>query len=224
MKRYKQEIEKLMKLSLKEKIQYICDYYILWIIGFAVLIFVSGYLIMNYIHNNRDQHLYVAFVNTYANFDVNSDFYQEYAAYSNIDTNKETIIFDTQNYFDLTKGDSTGNYYYEKMVVLLDAGTADAVVMEKDNFEAMANRGRLMDLRHERTKHLLEKYDERMITISHTDETGETREIPVGIDLSDSKLVMEEQAYAGECVLGISAYAQHIDSVEVFLSYALGEE
>lgn len=212
---------KLEGLSHRERAQYIWDYYKLWILAFCAVVFVFGYMISNYVHNNRENHIYIAFVNTYADFGENTDFYKGYAEKSKTDTTEENIVFDTENYFDLDKGNVTGNYYYEKLVVLLDGSTADAVVMDRDNMEIMGTRGRLMNLKNKKTEHLLEQYSNRIVTVSCTDENGKKLQIPIGIDISDSKVVRQEHAYEGDCVLGISANAQHIDAIGEFLTYIL---
>lgn len=111
------------------------------------------------------------------------------------------------------------NHYYEKAVVLMDSGTMDAIVMEPENLALLGEHGRLIDLNDGRTKALVEQYSDRLITVSHTDEDGIEREIPVGIDISDSALV-KQGAYKS-CAIGICADAQHIEAIETFLTYIL---
>lgn len=217
-----QEKQKLSGLSRKAKLTYIWDYYKLFLIGAAALVLLAWYIISSMMHAAQDTYVYITYVNTFANIGEDSDFWQGYTDYCAVDESQYNIIFDAENYFDMTQDHVTGNYYYEKAVVLFDSQTMDAIVMERENLAALGQSGRLIDLQDSRTKHLAERYADRLITISHTDESGVVREIPVGIDISDSILVTKEKAYT-DCALGISADAQHIEAVEKFLNYILQE-
>ena len=77
--------------------------------------------------------------------------------------------------------------------------------MAPDSLSALAQSGRLTDLRLEQTKALLERYSDRLICFQ-SDTDGA---IPVGIDLSDSLLVTKYRVYSPEegCALGICAHS-----------------
>lgn len=211
------EREKIRGLSGKKKLGYIWDYYKLWIIGFAALILFAVYMVGSYIHGNRENHIYVMCVNTFADIGERSEFWQGYADFCGVDPQEENVVFDVENYFDMSKSNVTGNHYYEKAVVLIDSGTMDAIVLEKENLALLGQSGRLTDLRNERTRELAEKYEDRLITIRHTNEDGVTEEIPVGIDISDSLLAAEGEYET--CALGIATGAQHVEAVGEFLDY-----
>ena len=106
--------------------------------------------------------------------------------------------------------------------MLIDSKTADALVMETKNLVALGRSGRLIDLNNEKTKQLMERYSDRLITTEVADEDGTTREVPVGIDISDSRLVTRDRAYE-ECALGISETIDDVQAVEEFLNYLIGE-
>lgn len=218
----KQEKTKLHGMTVSQKMHYIWDYYKLWIIGIAALVVFSGYIVTNYRNANRDNHIYIAFVNTMAELGEGSDFWEGYVDFSGVDVKEETVTFDTENYFDMTKNSVTGNHYYEKVVVLIDSKTADALVMETKNLVALGQSGRLIDLNNEKTKPLMERYSDRLITADVEDEDGNTRKVAVGIDISDSRLVTRDRAYE-ECALGISETIEDVQSVEEFLAYLIGE-
>lgn len=215
----KREREKLQPLSPRQKLAYIWEYYKLWIIGCVALVLFAWYMVGNYIHANREPHVYIMYVNTFADIGQDSDFWQGYVDFAGVDTAQEDVTFDVENYFDMSKSNINGNHYYEKAVVLMDSGTMDAIVMEPENLALLGEHGRLIDLNDGRTKALVEQYSDRLITVSHTDEDGIEREIPVGIDISDSALV-KQGAYES-CAIGICADAQHIEAIETFLAYIL---
>lgn len=132
------------------------------------------------------------------------------------------------SFFDPAAGNVTGNEYYEMFVAHVEAGTLDAVTMEKESLVALGSSGRLIDLHDERCASILEKYGDRLVYCEPYDETyqeeyGEAL-VPVGIDISDSILMTKYHIYPDSCVLGIGAYAQHSDAVELFLDYVLGAE
>lgn len=214
------EREKLQPLSTRQKLAYIWDYYKLWIIGIVALVLFSGYMVSNYIHANRETHVYIMYVNTFAEIGQDSDFWQGYVDFADVDAAQENVSFDAENYFKMAN--ANGNTYYEKAVVLMDSGTMDAIVMEPEELAQLGEHGRLIDLNNEKTRALAEKYSDRLITVPVTDDDGTAREIPVGIDISDSTLVTQQGAYES-CAIGICSDAQHIDAVETFLAYILQE-
>lgn len=221
MNAFEREKKKLQSLSGRQKLLYIWDYYRLWIIGGAALLLIAAYLISSAVHANRENRIYVMFVNTFGELGQDSSFWQGYVDFCGVDTGQENVVFDAQNYFDMSKQNVTGNHYFEKAVVLADSGTMDAIVMERDNLTHLGESGRLIDLRDDRTAFLAERYAERLITVSVADEDGVLRDIPVGIDISDSRLVTN-RAYE-DCALGIPAQAQHLQAVGEFLEYVLME-
>lgn len=217
-----QEKQKFSHLPVKQKLWYLWDYYRLWIAGGVALLLVVGFLVGNYIRANRESYVYLLYVNTFADIGEHSAFWEGYVDFCGADPAQVNITFDTENYYDMTKGSVTGNHYYEKTVVLIDSGTMDGIVMETENLARLGESGRLIDLQDERTRALAEEYADRLITVTHTEEDGQQREIPVGIDISDSTLVTQENAYV-DCALGIAAGATHIEAVEQFLEYVLQE-
>lgn len=218
----KQEREKLAALSLRQKLRYIWDYYKLWLIGLAAVMLVAGYLVHHYSNVKKETDIYVAFVGTMEDIGQDSRFWQGYVEEAGVDAKTVNVTFDTENYFDMTAGSVVGNHYYEKVVVLSDGGTLDAIVMEPEHLALFGASGRLLDLRDERVAALLDRYADRVITVPYIEENGTVSEVPAGIDLTGSRLIEQEQAYTS-CALGISANASHLDAVERFLEYLLQE-
>lgn len=219
MKWFEAERRKLEGMTAGKRMEYIWQYYKLWIVGILSLTMLAVYLghgIANSVHQN---HLYVLFVNTYADLGDGSAFWKGYA--KEIDTRKENVIFDTGNFFDMEN--TTGNHYYEKAVVLLDGGIADAVVMDTEGLCALGAGGRLMDWADPRLDALRERYADRLLTVSVSEADSPVREVIVGVDLSDCRLVSEDHAYT-DCALGISAEAQHLDAVGQFMEYLFPKE
>ena len=104
-------------------------------------------------------------------------------------------------------------------MTLADAGVLDFIVMEPDSLEALAQSGRLRDLRLEETAALLERYADRPVYF----ESAAEGRIPVGFDLSDSLLVTKYGLYPEGCALGIAANTENIGQISLFLEFVLQE-
>ncbi len=217
----KQERQKLKTMTPAKQLEYIWQYYKLWLCGFAALAAVLVYTGTSIASAVKDNYLYLVFVGTYADIGEGSAFYKDFLSFSGTDPQTQSVIFDTGNYFNMAEEDVTGNHYFEKVTVLIDSRTADALVMEPDNLTAFGANGRLMDLSDPRARLLTDQYADRLITTSFTDEQGQIQNIPVGFDISDSILMTKFNLYADGCALGISSDAQHIDAVGQFLNYLL---
>ena len=210
------------------RIRYIWDYYKIRILaGCALLLFIC-YMAVSVRRNMRDTFLCVIFANTTADIGDGSILEKKFATAAGLDESGPAVRFDADTYFSLTEGRTTGNYYYQKTVVLLDSQTADAVVCDRENLEILASRGRLLDLRDQRAGDILERYSDRIITVPR-DSSGDAQpgdvpeEVPAAIDISDSRLVTEYRAYDQPCAIGLSAAAPHPDAVMEFLEYILAD-
>ena len=123
------------------------------------------------------------------------------------------------SWFDPTVQGGTNNSYYQAFVALSESGDLDVLVMGKDGLAGIGRSGRLLDLNDEKCAGIRSKYGERIVTCEPYDEEYSTEPVPVGIDVSDSLLVTKYHLYDGDCVLGINAYTERLESVEMFLEF-----
>lgn len=219
----KRERHKLKGMTPAKQLEYIWQYYKLWLCGFAALTAILVYTGTSIANAVKDNYLYLVFVGTYADIGDGSTFYKDFVSFADINPRRQNVIFDTGNYFNMAKEDVTGNHYFEKTTVLIDSKTADALIMEPDNLTAFGANGRLMDLNDQRVRLLTDQYADRLITASITDEQGQLQKIPVGFDISNSILMTKFNVYADGCALGVSSEAQHIDAIGQFLNFILQE-
>jgi hypothetical protein len=221
---YQQERVKVRNLdSNKARVEYIWQYYKLWIIGIACAIFLIVYMIYRWQTALTENWFYITYTNTYAEVGDGSELWDGYVDYTGYDTTVKNVEFNNISYFDCATNNATGNEYYEVFVAHVDAGTLDAVTMEEDSLVALGASGRLMDLNDARCSSILEKYGDRLIYCEPYDEEYELDKVPVGIDVSDSILMTKYNIYPDNCVLGIGANAEHLDAVEQFLDYIFEE-
>lgn len=201
-----------------KKIEYIWEYYKLWIIGIVFCIWFVTFAVRQYTTNLRDYRCYMIFANTYADAGDHSKLWEDYVEYAGIDTSKEAVRFDASSYFDYLKG-VTGNTYFETFVAYADSGTLDAIVMGRDSLTELGKTGRLLDLDSEACSSIRAKYGDRFLYAVPLDEQYSTGEVPVCIDISDSRLVSQYGVYSEPIALGICAQSQNVESVELFLDF-----
>jgi hypothetical protein len=220
----KEEKEKLRRIpTVRERIGYIWQYYYLWIIGIVCAVSLISFVLYRYNTALKENWFFITFTNTYAEVGNGSDLWNGYVEYTGFDTKVKNVEFNNLSYFDCATDNATGNEYYEVFVAHVEAKTLDAVTMEKESLVALGSSGRLLDLTSDACASIREKYEDRFVYCEPYDEEYGSDLVPVGIDISDSILMTQYQIYPDSCVLGIGAYAQHIDAVEAFLYYILEE-
>lgn len=208
--------------SPKEKLEYIWQYFYLWIIGIIAAVAFIIFCINRFFFTVKDNWIYVMFNNTYAEIGEHSDFWDGYVAYTGYDLKEGNVVFNNSSYFDY-KDNVTGNTYFESFVAYTEAGTLDAITMPADSLTALGESGRLMDLDQDAYASIKEKYGDRFLYCEPFNEEYEKDEVPVGIDISDSILMTEYHIYPDSCAIGIGSGSLHAEAVETFLDYILAD-
>lgn len=214
-----EEKEKLRGYTLKQKIGYIRDYYWLWILGVLTIVVLSGYIIYRGFFTVKDYWFYGVFTNTFENGGNRSQLWQDFVDYGNFDLKEKNVMMNSASYFDASKPSGTNNSYFQSFVAVSESGDLDIVTAGRDSLVALGQSGRLMDLNNEGFSAIRERYGERFVYCEPYDEAYSTELVPVGIDLSDSLLVTKYHLYEDDCVLGISAYTQRKEAIELFLEF-----
>ena len=204
----------------RAKAEYIWEYYKIWIVCILFFVWFAGFAIHQYATNRMDYRCYMIFNNTNADVGTDSELWFDYVRYAGFDSDDGDIEFNAQSYFDYLKG-VTGNSYFESFVTYADGGILDGFVTGTESLRALGKSGRLIDLNSEECASIKAKYGDRFIYSEPFDEDYEGEEVPVGIDISDSKLVKEYHAYVDPISLGIGAKSENIDAVELFLDFIL---
>lgn len=204
----------------KAKLEYIWQYYYLWIIGIVAGVFFLIFCINRFFFTVKDNWFYITFNNTYAEVGNDSDLWDGYVDYTGYDLKEKNVVFNNSSYFDYKEG-VTGNSYFESFVAYTEGGTLDAITMEADSLTALGESGRLMDLDSEACAAIKEKYGDRFLYCEPYDEDYGSDLVAVGIDISDSILMTEYKIYPDSCALGIGAGSGHLEAVEAFLDYIL---
>ena len=206
-----------------KKLAYIWEYYKLWIIGIIAAVWFVTFAIHQYTTTLRDYWCFLVFNNTYADAGDHSELWKDYVDYAGFDLKEKAVVFNAQSYFDYQKS-VTGNSYFEAFVAYADSGTLDGITMGTESLAALGETGRLLDLNSEACASIREKYGDRFIWCTPLDETYASGEVPVGIDISDSRLVTEYHVYEGDCALGIGAGSGNVESMELFLDFIFSSD
>jgi hypothetical protein len=147
-----------------------------------------------------------------------SELWRDFTDWAQLDLAEKRVEFNAEAYFDYLKNQARGNHYYHAFVALTDGGILDFVTMEPDSLAALAESGRLFDLRLEQCRSLYERYGDRLVYFH-----GMEGDVPVGFDLSDSLLVTKYGVYPERCALGICAHTQNMEVIARFLQFVLEE-
>ena len=220
-----EEYNKIKNLSWRQKIEYAWDYYKIQIICVLAFIILSAYLIPRLATANRENWLYAAFANTYADIGSGSDFWKNYADYANYDLNQKNLIFNAQIYCD-PAGEDYGNQYYRLLIASMDSGVLDILIMEPDRLRYLGASGRLLDLESESTQDILQKYRDRIIWCEPLESKNyDKSSVAIGVNLDNSILTTgENRAYSEGAALGINALSQRPEEAEIFLRYLFQEQ
>ena len=218
----REEGAKWAVLSWRQRFQYIWDYYRLWILGALCALSLLAYGAAFLRDAGRDNWFCACFANTYGELGEGSAFRDEFARYAGYDLGEKNLVFHARIYCDPTR-ENYVNEYYRLLIALLDSGTLDVLVMERDRLSALGSAGRLMDLEDSRTRALYDAYRDRLVWCVPRDEAHGREAVAVGIDLAGSRLVGEGRAYPADAALGVSALSPHPDQAEVFLRFLFEE-
>lgn len=220
---YRDEREKLRGYSLRGRLKYIWQYYRLWIIGIGFLVGFLTYAVWNYVTVPGDIHFYGICSNTYAQLGQGSGFYNGFVRWAGYDLSTGVVEIDCANYCK-PSGRVIGNTYYEKLISMLDSGVDDVWVAQAEDIVAIGEAGRLMDLNSDAAAPLKAKYGDRFVYCTPLDESYSTQPVPVGIDLSGSRLTGETGAYPGGAALAVNACTGRFEQAVAFLDYIFSDE
>lgn len=226
-KNAREEWQKIQQMDKKSAAVYIWDYYKLWIIGIVTFVFLVFYFISAFLNRPKNTLLHVTMVNFYDNVSESSDFYKDFIKYSGFNEEEGEVIFDANVFFNLIRPADSKSSYFQKTIAFLEAKTTDAVICEYDNLMGIGAGGRFLDLSDEKVKSIYEKYQDRIVYLESEEndenagKAGTREKVPIGIDISDSPVLARMNGYADKCYIGISAYTERLDAVEVFIDYLL---
>ncbi len=232
-------IKTFRELRLKQKLQFLWDYYKLPLAVLCIVIYIAAYSIHSYF-THKDTALYTALVNVAAGEDLTQNLTDVFLESTDADLSKNTC----QLYSGLYLTEDENNIYHEytyasrmKILAAIDAEQMDLVLMDKEAFDAFSQNGYLYDLDSFVSKDsllyqtLCPYFTENTVILEdnsldlYFNDTdvyqAETKTYPMGIDLSASP-VIQKAGFSDTVYLGIIKNTSHKETVLEFLHYLYG--
>lgn len=210
-------------MTFKQAAKYIWQYFGLFIVLGIGLIWLIVWGIGRLIAGPTEYWLYGCFANTLTSVSDNSPVYRDFVTYSGYDIHEKDVVFSANMYFDYNRNQARGNEYYNSFIALSEAGTLDFITMYPEQLAPLGQSGRLMSWDMDECAELRQKYADRLIWYYPPEDAEQTEPVPVGIDISDSRIVTEYGIYPENCALGINVNTQRLDAVELFLDFIYTE-
>ena len=229
----RQQKDKFRQMDMKQKLQYIWDYY-KWPILITLFVII---LLSSFIHDRvtaKKDVLYVVMLDSAAQTAGDSDMLDDFSGtLSDFDPDKEELFLDaTIN----TEGNgSIGYTYMQKVLAQYNIGSIDVTIAPRETIEKFAEFQAFGDLRDLLPKDL---YDEILSSgreILYTDyedpATGEIKhDIPIAVNISDSEPILKgftdiegnrQDYFESDCYIAISPNTSYLEHSIAFLRYML---
>lgn len=224
-------------MKIKQKLQYIWDYYKLPIAIICIATYIVIYIIYGH-YTHKDTTLYTALVNVTAGENLTDRLSNDFLQSQNIDTTKNTLNLYSNLYLTSDKDNIYHEYTYAsriKILATIDSEQLDIVIMNKEAFDAFAQNGYLCNLDrllakeepklYEKLKPFLVKnisiLEDNAIDLIFDDSltySAKTEKYSMGLDLSASPAIQE--AGFGETVyLGVIKNTPRKDVVMEYIKY-----
>lgn len=232
----------------KEKVEYFWDYY-KW--HMFILIFIVG-MIGNILYTYMIQKDYVLqgiFLNAVAEQEDKIELEQNFIEHATIDSDKETVFFDTNYYFSTdTKSSFVANSYetLQIMHAKIATGEIDFIVGDLDSMNNIAYREYFYELPEVISDEILKKYEKCFLyydrafieKLNNMDEIIDTSKtiiypdprkpelmedpVPIFIDVSKSQKLQGFYPYADNvCVMAFAVNSENNEEARCFLDYLM---
>ncbi|MDY3250423.1 MAG: hypothetical protein SOX32_08770 [Candidatus Choladocola sp.] len=232
------ELQKLSKLTWKQKIGYIWDYYKPLMASLLAVIFII-YIIATIFHNRQIIDLIqVEFVNDDSMTINSEEMKNEFAEYIGGLGKNEEISIGTGLALGSKGTSGYGAANQVKFSVLMSSGDIDVLVLDQEMFELCMKQGQLADLTEVISEDSLASWENLLvygrIEATETDQSeGETESLQYssenperayGIRLDEAPVLKDCGAYSdGEIYGAVAVTAGNTKYCESFIKYLLGE-
>lgn len=237
MDEFKEEREQIKNRSFKEKCSYFWDYYKWHVIGGIIGVFVIVSLIHTFV-SRKPTAFYAAFMNMSPVATVADEYKQGFADAAGIDTDKNTVYFDTDMHLDLTKMDDVSVSTTQKMMVYVAAGDLDVMIADTAGMDHYAYNQIMMDMHDFLSPEDYAKYEpyfyyidralledaEQLNSVIPYPENPEDPALmkdpmPVGIRVNDCVALGDSYYFGGYHYFCVFVNSQKMDYAHSFLDY-----
>lgn len=201
-------------MNLKQKIEYIWDYYKIPIFCAIFLFYAIGSTIYNYI-TEKDCLLKIIMVNGSIPYD-GAIFADDFLLAQNLDPDTQEIVVSSVG-LTLTEKTYQQDYYtIQALLARLTSGDIDIMSAPADIFKDYAHEGYFMDLNEIFNKDELHSYEELLV---FTTDPKTNKTYPCAFDLSNSVWIDKYGYYTVDCYFGILYNSTHTEFAKEFLMY-----
>ncbi len=209
------EKEKLRTMNTKGKAEYIWEYYKFWFIGIIVAFILIYGIVDAQIENSKDTYIYVTMVNSQLVSTGDTTLMDDFAVYSDIDTSKQKVNLDTSIQMDTEMSSEYSMTSSTKVFAQFAAKTIDMMVMNKDMVDYFADKDAFAKLDEVIPSDFYNAHKDNFIT--GTDSEG--NEYICAMDVSDSVIMQESEAYSETPYVSIIVNTLNQDNCIQFLEY-----
>lgn len=212
----REQQQKLKGKPFREKWDYFWEYYkvhtLVAICSVAALI-----SIVYSIASQKDSILDVAMVNAYFDQELDSEaLCADFEQYAQVDTKEYQATITTNMDVDYEGTDQYSYANLQKITAMAAAHSLDVIITNDAYIDHNLGVGVFYDLCEYFTEEELAQYEDRLL---YRDLEGdEAGEIPIAIDVRDSKYMITDQLPAWFCIIST---AQNIEHAKLFLEYML---
>lgn len=215
----REQQQKLKGKPFQEKWAYFWEYYKIH----TIVIVCAAVMVFSLVHTivtQKDSALNVVLVNTYFKEDLDTEALgADFSAYAQINTEEYDVAIDPSLFVNY---DGTDEYTYaniQKIMAMAAAKSLDVFLTEDSYIDHNLEGGLFMNLEEFFTPEELAAYENRLIYRDlPEDDLGE---VPIGIDVRDSKYMASDQLPAYFCICTTCANA---DNTKLFLEYLLNPQ
>lgn len=213
------EKAKLSKMSVKEKIDYIWEYYKYWIIGITACIVLIYGIVDAQIENSKPTYLYLTMVNSNMVSSGETSLMDDFAEYAQVDQSKTKLNLDTSIQMKTDMSDEYSMNSSAKMFAQFAAKTIDATIMDKEMIEFFVDKDAFTDLESILPSDFYQKHKDRFIT--GIDSEG--KQFICAMDISDSNIFQKTNSYVQTPYYSIIVNSQNQENTIQFLEYLYSE-
>ncbi len=224
-------------MKIKQKLQYIWDYYKLPIAIICIAAYIVIYIIYGH-YTHKDITLYTALVNVTAGENLTDRLSNDFLQSQNIDTTKNTLNLYSNLYLTSDKDNIYHEYTYAsriKILATIDSEQLDIAIMNKEAFDTFSQNGYLCNLDrllakeepkfYEKLKPFLVKnisiLEDNAIDLVFDDSltySAKTEEYHMGLNLSASPAI-QEAGFEETVYLGVIKNTPRKDVVIEYIKY-----
>ena len=209
------EAEKLRGMTLPQKLDYLFTYYKTWFAGGLVLLLFLGYVGDVIVQGRKETVLLGFFTNDEYNLFPAGKLRDDFAPRLDMDR-MENVVFDDDLYIDL-EGRATDYTAASngKIIAYMAVGELDFVVTTEAVYRHFAGQIPMRDLSGLLPEALYAELSPYIDSVTD----GEGKNVPSGIELSQSRFVRDEDGDVGSYYLFVPYSAPHDENICTFIQY-----